>query len=312
MKETKTKILKSLVAEGMKMRYGDNPDRKVKLRILWELKHIIDAGFEGHYIMVFRLFRHYAESEKISYWGRGAMCSSIVCYCLGLSETDPLRFGLHSARFVNDEPPKFQFDIEASLYDEFMQGAQDLLAANAKDYDIEIVRRCLSRDVTPMAYLSRKRGAPEPENLDDEIAREALIRPDMMDLYDAYMRRKSDGLWTRHGGHLDEILASTCGFLVYQEQMLDILRQLFHVSGIKANQIRLSIQRGNAGQVGAYKQELLAHLEDLTEKKAEWLWQILTSNPRAFLKAHAVSRVLAKYHFDGSFPYIIRFPRARE
>ncbi len=296
MKEAKTKILKSLVAEGMKMRYGDKPSRQVKLRILWELKHIIDAGFEDYYIMVFWIFRHYAESEKISYWGRGSMCSSIVCYCLGLSEVDPLRFGLHSARFVNDEPPRFQFDIEASRYDEFMQKAHNLLTATAKDYDIEIMR--LSLDVTPMAYLSRKRKAPEPEDIDDEIAREALIRPDTMDLYDAYMRRKSDGLWTRRGPRLDEILAPTCGFLVYQEQMLDFLRQFFHVSGIKANQIRLSIQRGKTEQVEAYKQELFDHLEGLTEKKAEWLWQILTSNPRAFLKAHAVSRVLAKYHFE--------------
>lgn len=298
MKEAKTKILKSLVAEGMKMRYGDKPDRKVKLRILWELKHIIDAGFEDLYIMTFWIFRHYAETEKIDYWVRGAMCSSIVCYCLGLTEVDPLRFGLHSARFVNDEPPRFQFDIEASRYDEFIRGSQDMLAANAKDYDIEIVRRCLSRDVTPMAYLSRKREAPEPEDLDDEIARETLIRPNTMDLYDAYMRRKSDGLWTRRGPRLDEILAPTCGFLVYQEQMLDILRQFFHVNGLKANRIRLSIQRGKTEQVEAYKQELFAHLEDLTEKKAEWLWQLLTSNPHAFLKAHAVSRVLAKYHFE--------------
>ena len=92
MNETKTNRLKSLAAAGMKMRYGDKPDRAVILRILWELKHIIDAGFEDHYIMAFWIFRHYAETKKIGYWGRGAMCSSIVCYCLGLSEVDPLRF----------------------------------------------------------------------------------------------------------------------------------------------------------------------------------------------------------------------------
>ena len=298
MKEEKTKILKSLVAAGMAMRYGDKPVMQVKMRILWELKHIIDAGFEDHYIMAFRIFRPYAKSKKIGYWGRGAMGSSIVCYCLGLTEVDPLRFGLHSARFVNDEPPKFQLDIEASRYDEFMQGAQDILAADAKDYDMKGVRRSLSLDVTPMEYLTRKREAPMPKDIDDEIAREALIRPDTMDLYDAYMRRKSDGLWTKHGERLDEILDPTCGFLVYQEQMLDILCQFFHVSGIKANQIRLSIQRGNVDQVDAYKHELFAHLEGLTEKKAEWLWAILMCNPRAFLKAHAVSRVLAKYHYE--------------
>ena len=105
-------------------------------------------------------------------------------------------------------------------------------------------------------------------------------------------------LWTKHGMKLDKILAPTCGFVVYQEQMLDILCQFFRITNIEANQIRLSIQRGETEQMEAYKKELFSNPKDISEKKAEWLREILTSNPNAFLKAHAVSRVLAKYKFE--------------
>jgi len=282
MKETKTKILKSLVAEGMKMRYGDKPARQVKLRILWELKHIIDAGFEDYYLMAFTLFRHNAASAGINYWARGAVPSSVICYCLGLTEIDPIKYGLHSVRFVNDEPPKFQFDIEASRYDEFMKMAEEVLQASTKDYNIQAIRermlQCL-KNITPMEYLSRKRERPLPDNLDDELARYALSFPDTREMYYAYVQNSQSDF-------------------IYQEQMLDILRQTFHVSSIKANQIRLSIQRGEAEQVEAYKQELFTDLKGLTLEKAEWLWQRLTSNPRAFLKSHAVSHVLAQHHYE--------------
>lgn len=45
----------------------------------------------------------------IKVWPRGAVASSVICYSLGLTDVDPLRYGLHSARFVNEEPPRFQF-----------------------------------------------------------------------------------------------------------------------------------------------------------------------------------------------------------
>jgi len=280
---THLEIFHGLVAAGMKMRYGDKPSKAAILRCLWEKKHIMDAGFVDYYLMAFTLFRHNAASAGIDYWARGAVPSSIVCYCLGLTEIDPIKYGLHSVRFVNDELPKFQFDIETSRYDEFMKMAEEVLQASAEDYDITAIReRMLQRlkNLTPMEYLSRKQERPLPEDLDDEMARYALSFPDTMDLYDAYMQNPK------------------CDIIIYQEEMLDILKDSFHVSSIKANQIRLSIQRGDAEQVETCKQELFANLQDLTPAEAEAAWQRLTSNPRAFLKAHAVSHVLAKYQYN--------------
>lgn len=275
---THTEIFHGLVAAGMKMRYGSKPCRRAVLRVLWEKKHIMDAGFVDYYLMAFWLFRHYADSMGIGFWARGAVASSIVCYCLRLTEVDPLKYGLHASRFVNDELPKFQFDIEASRYEEFMKGAEDLLQANAKDYDIPAIRECLFKDVKPFEYLSRKQDNPLPENLDDEFARYALYFPQTMDLYETYIQNPK------------------CDLLIFQEEMLDIFKNVFHVSNIKANQIRLSIQRGEMEQVEAFRKEVF-DASALPDEEKEKAWKRLISNPRAFLKAHAVSRVLASYKY---------------
>ena len=279
MEMTHLNLFHGLVAAGMKMRYGSKPGKEATLRCLFEKKHIMDAGFIDYYLMAFWIFRHYATSAEVAVWPRGAMPSSIICYCLGLTEIDPVKYGLHSIRFVNDELPKFQFDIEASRFEDFRKGAEELLKANAGGYDISAIRKCLFQDLSPMEYLSKKRKQPLPEDIDDEIARYALRFPQTMDLYETYVKNPK------------------CDILIYQEEMLDILKQVFHVYGIKVNQIRLSIQRGEKKQVEAYKKEIFADLKDITLAEAEGVWQRLTSNPQAFLKAHAVSRVMASYKY---------------
>ena len=276
---THLEIFHGLVSAGMRMRYGNKPSKAATLRMLWEKKHIIDADFVDYYIMAFWIFRHYATSVGITVWARGAMPSSVVCYCLGLTEIDPVKYELHSVRFVNDKLPYFQFDIEASRFNEFMKEADKLLEANAKDYDIPNIKKCLFRSLTSMQYLCKKKERPLPENIDDEMARYALSFPETKDLYEEYEQNPK------------------CDLLIYQEQMLSILKQTFHISSIKANHIRLSIQRGETEQVAAYKKELFADLHDISLTKAETTWQYINSNPKAFLKAHAVSRIMARYLF---------------
>ena len=280
MEMTHLNLFHNLVAAGMRMRYGSKPGKEAVLRCLFEKKHIMDAGFIDYYLMAFWIFRHYATSAEVAVWPRGAMPSSIICYCLGLTEIDPIKYGLHSVRFVNDELPKFQFDIEASRFEDFRKGAEELLEANADGYDIPAIRKCLFQDLTPMAYLSKERKRPLPEDIDDELARYALRFSQTMDLYETYVKKPK------------------CDILIYQEEMLDILKQVFHVYGIKVNQIRLSIQREEKKQVEAYKKELFANLKDVTLAEAETAWQRLISNPKAFLKAHAVSRILAQYRYE--------------
>lgn len=289
---THMELFHGLVAAGMRMRFGSKPSKAAILRVLWEKKHIIDAGYVDYYIMAFWIFRHYAMSAGINVWARGAVPSSIVCYCLGLTEVNPIKYGLHSVRFVNDRLPDFQFNIEESRFDEFMKGSEDMLQANAGDYDIPAIKACLfknvklgqrmrKRSMIPCEYLNRKHERSVPENIDDEMARYALKFPDTMHLYDAYVQQPS-----------------AFNHLIYQEEMLDILRHTFHLGSIKANDIRRAIQRQETERIEAYKKDIFANLQDINPSEAETSWQRLTSNPNAFLKAHAVSQVLARYYYD--------------
>jgi len=289
---THIELFHGLVAAGMRMRFGSKPSKDAILRVLWEKKHIIDAGFVDYYIMAFWIFRFHTMSSNINVWPRSAMPSSIVCYCLGLTEVNPIKYGLHSVRFVNDKLPDFQFDIELSRFEEFKKMAEHLLQANAGDYDIPAIKACLFKDIKlgqrirkismcPSDYLNRKHERPVPENIDDEMARYALKFPDTMHLYNAYVQRPS-----------------AFDHLIYQEEMLDILCHTFHVGSIKANDIRLAIQRQETERIEAYKKEIFANLQDINPSEAETSWQRLTSNPHPFPKAHAVSRVLARYYYE--------------
>ena len=297
MEKTHTDLLKGLVGAGIKWRYGEKPDDLTKRRIIWELAYIINEVYVDYYLMAFWIFRQ--SLKDINYWARGGVSSSIICYCLGLTEIDPIKYGLHAERFVNDEPPKFQFDIESSRFGEFMNRVEEVLVANEKDFDIASVRSCLFQDVNPSPYLNKKIERQIPNDLDDEIARYALSFPETMNLFDSYVRRKEGKEEWKPTGivQLDKIMAPTFGLLAYQEQMLDILKDCFRCTAVERNHIRRSIQRGDVEQVEAYKNELFANLKDLTIEEAERVWGVLVSNPKAFLKAHAVSRVIEKYMF---------------
>ena len=303
METTTIELLKGIATKGFKERYGEHPDKLTLLRLLFEYRRIDVMGYTGIYLVAYRIFKETATTMGINVWPRGGMTSSIVCYSLGLTEVDPVRYGLHSARFVNEEPPKFQFDIEEARFDEFKATAEELLKVNLDILDYETGCKCLLGDLQPMNYLSKKRESPlsMPDNLDQEIAEYALSFPDTMKLYEEYKERNQGASWLPSGiAKLDEVLAPTCGLLAYQEQMFDIMKNCFNVYGMLANKIRLAIQRGETQNIDAYRKELWETAKNmgLSEDEYETVWTVLTSNPKAFLKAHAVSRVMSRYFYE--------------
>lgn len=301
--ETTLEQLKSLATKGFKERYGEHPDKLTLLRLLCEYRRIDVMGFTGIYLIAYRIFKEAATSMGINVWPRGGMTSSMVCYSLGLTKVDPVRYGLHSTRFVNEEPPKFQFDVEEARFDEFKAKADEVLKDNSDILDYETGCKYLLGDLQPSRYLSRKRESPLPipNNLDEEIAEYALSFPDTMKLYEEYKERNHGVSWTPTGiVKLDEVLAPTNGLLAYQEQMFDIMKNCLNVHGALANKIRLAIQRSETKNVDAYRKELWETAKSLGLGEGEYktVWTVLTSNPKAFLKAHAVSRVISRYYYE--------------
>ena len=91
-----------LVWEGARRRYGEL-NTKVKERLEYELQVIKDLGYADYFLIVADIVR-FAKHAKIPVGpGRGSAASSLVAFVLGITEVDPLRWGLLFERFLNPE-----------------------------------------------------------------------------------------------------------------------------------------------------------------------------------------------------------------
>jgi len=72
-------------------------------RLAYELKVIKQMGFAGYFLIV-KDFIDYARKEDIRVGpGRGSVGGSLVAYCLGITNLDPIKYGLLFERFLNPE-----------------------------------------------------------------------------------------------------------------------------------------------------------------------------------------------------------------
>ena len=98
---TEESYLRALVYEGAKHRYGAILPEVVTDRIEHELKIILEMGFPAYFLIVWDLIRYAKESNIRTGPGRGSAAGAIVAYCLGITDLDPLEYGLIFERFLN-------------------------------------------------------------------------------------------------------------------------------------------------------------------------------------------------------------------
>ena len=92
--------LKSICLGGLKQKYGELSPNLLK-RLDYELSVIKKMGFAG-YFLITQDFVQYAKNEKIPVGpGRGSAVGSLVSYCLGITNVDPMKYNLIFERFLN-------------------------------------------------------------------------------------------------------------------------------------------------------------------------------------------------------------------
>jgi len=94
--------LNQLCDKGYARRYGaDRPE--VRERLQYELDMIDQMGFVDYFLIV-QDYVNYAKSQGIAVGpGRGSAAGSVVSYCLGITDVDPIQYGLYFERFLNPE-----------------------------------------------------------------------------------------------------------------------------------------------------------------------------------------------------------------
>ena len=108
-------LLVSLCLKGLNKRlHNDVPDN-YKKRLNFELETIKTMGFVDYFLIVYD-YVLYAKKNKISVGpGRGSAAGSLVSYCLGITDVDPLEYNLLFERFLNPKRvtmPDIDIDFE--------------------------------------------------------------------------------------------------------------------------------------------------------------------------------------------------------
>ena len=109
-------FLRDLCAKGLQQRYGDRvkTDDQLQQRLDYELGVLDKTGFVS-YILIVWDFIHFAKQQGIPVGpGRGSAAGSLVAYVLGITDIDPLQYGLIFERFLNPDrisPPDIDVDF---------------------------------------------------------------------------------------------------------------------------------------------------------------------------------------------------------
>jgi DNA polymerase III subunit alpha len=113
--ETRDGYLRRLCEEGLVRRFPDRHEEpELRQRLDFELGVLGKTGFTSYFLIVWD-FIHYAKTHGIPVGpGRGSAAGSLIAYVLGITDLDPLRYGLFFERFLNPErisPPDIDVDF---------------------------------------------------------------------------------------------------------------------------------------------------------------------------------------------------------
>ena len=151
--------LREAVYSGAAIRYGNINDA-IRDRIEYELSNISRLRFDSYFLIVKEMIDWTRQARGSVGPGRGSAPGSIVNYCLGITDVDPLEYGFLFERFLNPERnqlPDIDIDFNASGLDEVTlhlcekygndktshvicfhpMGASDQVEVSAKAYGIQ-------------------------------------------------------------------------------------------------------------------------------------------------------------------------------
>lgn len=192
---TSWEYLNKLCFDGLKRRYGEDPDPALVERLNYELGVIKSMGYVDYFLIVWD-FIHFAKSNGIMVGpGRGSAAGSIVAYTLAITNIDPIRYQLLFERFLNPERVSMP-DIDVDFCYERRQEVIDYVTRKyGKDCVAQIVTfgtlaaRGVIRDVgrvmdLPYAYVDSI-AKMIPQELGITIDKALQMNPELRKLYES-------------------------------------------------------------------------------------------------------------------------------
>ena len=205
-----------------------------------------------------------------------------------------------------------KFDFLGLRYLTIIADAERMVRASVPDFDIKKIPyddkktyALISEGRTDGVFQLESKGMKQvlmrlcPDSIDDVIAAIALYRPGPMDSIPQYIER-------RHGRDkseyknpaLERILGKTYGCIVYQEQVMEIFREIAGYSLGKADIVRRAMSKKKASVMEAERQVFVggAMERGMTEADAVALFEDMASFASyAFNKSHTASYAVLCY-----------------
>ena len=120
--ESSFSYLRNIAYQGLGWRY--NPvTETAQNRLEYELSVIEELSFTDYFLVVWDIVKE-AKRRGMMTIGRGSAANSLVSYCLGLTEVDPIKYNLYFERFLNkgrSSPPDVDIDFSWKERDEIVR-----------------------------------------------------------------------------------------------------------------------------------------------------------------------------------------------
>ncbi len=129
--ETAFSFLWKISFHGLEKRFQPITEQAVK-RLQYELEVIDEMGFCDYFLIVWDIIRE-AKNRGMMHIGRGSAANSLVSYCLGFTEVDPLKHNFYFERFLNRgrlSPPDVDLDFSWKERDEIIKYVFDKYGYN--------------------------------------------------------------------------------------------------------------------------------------------------------------------------------------
>ena len=139
----------------------------------------------------------------------------------------------------------------------------------------------------------------KPSNISDLIDAVALFRPGPMENIDTYVKRrhKKEKI-TYINEDLKEILSSTYGIIIYQEQIMQIARKMAGFSYAKADELRRAMSKKKENLLLSYKEEFIigGMNKGYDKETLDKVYNLILKFANyGFNKAHSVSYAIIGY-----------------
>ncbi len=129
---TSAEYLTRLSKEGLTKRYGKDVPSSIKERLEYELNIVKTTHFEDYFLVCWDIFNFVNEKEILSAV-RGSASSSLILFCLEVTNIDPIKTGLVFERFLNlerREMPDIDMDFQDDRRAEVIQYCMNKYGSN--------------------------------------------------------------------------------------------------------------------------------------------------------------------------------------